>query len=138
MPANQFRNARAPLIASSVAAALVLTATFAPQQAGAQEPASASGPHILISDQFNNRVIEVDPATHHVVWSFGDGSDKPGPASTVGPNDAERFGPYTLISGTGIPASSPALPGCSDPVNGCPDNRVFVVGPGGHILWQYG
>ena len=94
--------------------------------------------HVLISDQFNNRVIEVDKTTHKVVWSFGDGSDIAGPHSVVGPNDAERFGPFTLISGTGIPPSSPALPGCSDPVNGCADNRVFIVGPEGHILWQYG
>ena len=94
--------------------------------------------NILISDQFNNRVIEVDAHTHAVVWQFGDGSDKPGPTSVVGVNDAERFGPFTLISGTGIPAASPPLPGCSDAVNGCPDNRVFVVDGRGKILWQYG
>jgi outer membrane protein assembly factor BamB len=93
---------------------------------------------ILISDQFNNRVIEVNPATHQVVWSFGNGSDVPGPHSVVGVNDAQRFGPFTLISGTGIPPSSPPLPGCSDAVNGCPDNRVFIVDLAGHILWQYG
>jgi outer membrane protein assembly factor BamB len=91
--------------------------------------------HILISDQFNNRVIEVDRQTHRVVWHFGNGSDLPGPHSVVGVNDAERFGPLTLISGTGTP---PGSPGCSDTVNGCPDNRVFIVDPGGNILWQYG
>ena len=94
--------------------------------------------NIVIADQFNNRVIEIDPATHKVVWQFGDGSDQPGPHSVVGVNDAERFGPFTLISGTGIPPSNPALPGCSDPVNGCPDNRVFVVDEDGEIIWQYG
>ena len=41
-------------------------------------------------------------------------------------------------AGTGTPPSNPPLPGCSDPVNGCPDNRVFIVGPEGGILWQYG
>ncbi|WP_430391586.1 hypothetical protein [Dyella sp. 20L07] len=91
--------------------------------------------HILISDQFNNRVVEVDPSTHKVVWHFGNGSDLPGPHSVVGVNDAERIGPFTLISGTGTP---PGLPGCSDTVNGCPDNRVFFVDPQGDILWQYG
>ena len=128
---------RAP--ASIVLAALALAATCAPVHASAQEPLrDKDNRRLLISDQFNNRVIEVDSETHKVLWSFGDGSDKPGPHSVVGVNDAERFGPFTLISGTGIPPSSPALPGCSDSVNGCPDNRVFIVGPEGRILWQYG
>jgi hypothetical protein len=93
---------------------------------------------ILIADQFNNRVVEVDLKTHQAVWLFGDGSDKPGPHSVVGVNDAERVGHSTLISGTGTPPSSPPLPGCSDPVNGCPDNRVFFVDRHGNIFWQYG
>jgi len=93
--------------------------------------------NILIADQFNNRVIEIDPHTHAILWQFGNGSDKAGPHSIVGTNDAERFGPLTLISGTGIPPASPPLPGCSDPVNGCPDNRVTMVSPAGHIVWQY-
>ena len=100
--------------------------------------AQSSDGQILIADQFNNRVIQVDPATHKIVWSFGNGSDVPGPHSVVGTNDAERFGGFTLISGTGIPPSSPPLPGCSDSINGCPDNRVFIVGMNGSIVWQYG
>src|SRR5882762_4134383 len=94
--------------------------------------------NIVIADQFNNRVIEIDPHTHAILWEFGNGSDKAGPHSIVGTNDAERFGPLTLISGTGIPPASPPLPGCSDPVNGCPDNRVIIVSPAGRIVWQYG
>lgn len=94
--------------------------------------------NILIADQFNNRVIEIEPATHRIVWQFGNGSDKPGPHSIVGTNDAERLGTFTLISGTGIPASNPPLPGCSDPSNGCPDNRVILINRKGNILWQYG
>jgi outer membrane protein assembly factor BamB len=95
--------------------------------------------NIVIADQFNNRVIEIDPESHEVVWQFGDGSDKPGPDSIVGTNDAERVGEFTLISGTGIPGGvTPPLPGCSDPVNGCPDNRVIVVNKEGDIVWQYG
>ncbi len=102
-------------------------------------PASEEAPGtILIADQFNNRVIEIDRGTHRVLWHFGNGSDLPGPRSIVGVNDAERFGVLTLISGTGIPPSSPALPGCATPVSGCPDNRVLIVDPGGDILWQYG
>lgn len=93
---------------------------------------------MLISDQYNNRLIEVDRFTHRVIWRFGDGSDIPGPHSVVGVNDAERFGDYTLISGTGIPPSSPPLPGCSDSADGCPDNRVFIVDREGNIVWQYG
>ena len=134
---------RVPLLSSALAAltlaSLTLAAVCIPSQAPAQQAAAASpSERVLISDQFNNRVIEVDKATHKILWTFGDGSDQPGPHSVVGPNDAERFGPFTLISGTGIPASSPSLPGCSDPANGCADNRVFIVGPEGRILWQYG
>jgi hypothetical protein len=43
-----------------------------------------------------------------------------------------------LISGTGIPVANPPLPGCPDVVNGCPDNRVFIVDDDGNIEWQYG
>jgi hypothetical protein len=95
--------------------------------------------NIVIADQYNNRIIEIDRESHEIVWRFGTGSDKPGPDSVVGPNDAERVGTFTLISGTGIPGGvSPPLPGCSDPVNGCPDNRVILVNAKGHIVWQYG
>ena len=62
----------------------------------------------------NQFVIEIDPHTHAIVWQFGNGSDKAGPRSIVGTNDAERFGPLTLISGTGIPPASPPLPGCCE------------------------
>jgi hypothetical protein len=138
MPSSSVKGAilraRAMLVATTV-----LAAAISPLSVSAQTSSLSldRGP-ILIADQFNNRVIEVDRATHQVIWSFGNGSDVAGPHSVVGTNDAERFGPFTLISGTGIPPSSPPLPGCSDPVNGCPDNRVFIIGPFGNILWQYG
>jgi hypothetical protein len=126
------------------AAALVLTGLPAP--GAAQEHEEHGFNHrgnIVIADQFNNRVIEIDPSTHRIVWQFGDGADTPGPHSIVGTNDAERFGPFTLISGTGIPPSGPIngtalLPGCSTPTTGCPDNRVFIVNEEGEIIWQYG
>ena len=94
--------------------------------------------NILIADQFNNRIIEVDPVSHRVVWQFGNGSEKPGAHSVVGPNDAERFWSWTLISGTGTPAGLSPLLGCSDVAHGCPDNRVFIVDDDGEIVWQMG
>ena len=89
--------------------------------------------NILISDQFNNRVIEVDPETHAIVWRFGDGSSVAGPHSVVAVNDAQRVGPFTLIAGTGAPAGSePTCP------NGRNDNRVMLAAPDRNIVWQYG
>src|SRR5580704_5122612 len=87
--------------------------------------------HILIADQFNNRIIEVDKA-HNLIWHFGDGSNIAGPHSVVAPNDAQRAGVLTLVAGTGAP---PGTDGCP---NGCPDNRVMLVSPAGDIIWQYG
>jgi hypothetical protein len=117
------------------ATAVTLLASMTWPNAVAQAVRDADEAHILISDQFNNRLIEINPENHKVVWTFGDGSDKPGPHSVVGVNDAQRVGSLTLIAGTGTP---PGLPGCSDVVNGCPDNRVFLVDRAGSIVWQYG
>ena len=89
--------------------------------------------NILISDQYNNRLIEVNPNNHKIVWSFGNGSSVAGPHSVVGVNDAQRIGPITLVAGTGVPAG--AEPTCP---NGCPDNRVMLVDPTGNIFWEYG
>ena len=91
---------------------------------------------VLISDQFNNRVIEVN-RHKQLVWSFGSGNPSlcnPGPGAIIGLNDAERLGNgLTLLAGTGIPAGAdPLLPA------GCVDNRVIVVDQAGHIVWQYG
>jgi len=132
------RARRAPALAAlAIAASIAWPIGAAAEQDG---EFNARG-NILIADQYNNRVIEVDPESHAIVWRFGNGSDKPGPDSIVGTNDAERVGRFTLISGTGIPPSpsgTPPLPGCSDPGNGCPDNRVILVDPEGRIVWQYG
>jgi hypothetical protein len=89
--------------------------------------------NVLISDQYNNRLIEVNPDNHKVVWRFGNGSSVAGPHSVVGVNDAQRVGDLTLVAGTGVPAG--AEPTCP---NGCPDNRVMLIGKNGVILWQYG
>ncbi len=92
---------------------------------------------ILISDQFNNRVIEINPVTKDMVWSFGSGNSSlcnPGPGTIIGTNSAERLADgLTLISGTGLPeGASSSMP------NGCTDNRVIVVNQAGQIVWQYG
>ena len=132
------------LLLSASAAALTLAGLVASAAAAGQDGGNSNqGGHNLIADQFNNRVVEIERSTHRIVWQFGDGSDKIGPRSIVGTNDAERFGSYTLISGTGIPPSGPVagtalLPGCSTPDTGCPDNRVIIVNRAGEIVWQYG
>jgi hypothetical protein len=97
--------------------------------------------NILVADQFNNRVIEVDPAGH-IVWQFGLGPTNFTKHSIIGTNDAQRVGPFTLMAGTGDPpvadlSSRPAGDLCPN-VNGCPDNRVILVDPSGRIVWQYG
>jgi hypothetical protein len=90
--------------------------------------------NLLITDQFNNRVIEVNPLTSQIVWSFGSGNGSlcnPGPSAVIGPNDAERLaGGLTLIAGSGIPTGVPA-PACAD-------NRVIIVDQQDDIVWQYG
>jgi hypothetical protein len=111
--------------AASLAAACAVTAQA---QGGFNAPGN-----VLISDQYNNRVLEVNPNNHRVVWRFGNGSSVAGPHSVVGVNDAQRVGFLTLIAGTGVPAG--AEPTCP---NGCADNRVMLVGPDSQIWWQYG
>jgi hypothetical protein len=90
--------------------------------------------NVLIADQFNNRVIEID-GMGNIVWSFGLGPKDLSARSILGTNDAERVGSLTLMAGTGIPAG--VDPFCTN-ANGCPDNRVILVNPQGHIVWQYG
>ena len=110
---------------------------FRSQHALAAGGSSFNSPgDVLISDQFNNRVVEVD-REKHIVWSFGSGNPSlcnPGPGAIIGLNDAERLSEgLTLLAGTGIPAGAdPLMPA------GCVDNRVIVVNQSGNILWQYG
>ena len=89
--------------------------------------------NILITDQFNNRVIEIDPAGN-IVWQFGNGPGDTAANAIIGTNDAERVGNLTLMSGTGIPPG--ATNNCKK--SGCIDNRVILVDRGGNIVWQYG
>src|SRR6267143_6863882 len=50
--------------------------------------------NLLVTDQFNNRVVEIDPHTRSIVWSFGSNDPSPcnpGPGAIIGTNDAERL-----------------------------------------------
>jgi hypothetical protein len=124
------------LVAGSVAVAggLVLFAGSIPAQGFPMPRLAYNRPgNILISDQYNNRVIEVDTAGR-IVWSYGTGpGDLTSGRSPVGVNDAERIGGVTLVAATGNPG------GFGDCNPGpCPDNRVLLVNRRGQILWQYG
>ena len=115
--------------ASSAAAAMSAAPAASAMAAASTNPVQGN---YLISDQYNNRVIEVDKNLK-IVWQFGDGSSVAGPKSIVAPNDAQRVGNLTLMAGTGAPAG--AEPTCP---NGCADNRVMLVDQTGAIVWQYG
>src|SRR2546425_2429346 len=90
--------------------------------------------NILITDQFNNRVIEIDRAGD-IVWQFGNGPHDTSANAIAGTNDAERVpGGLTLMSGTGVPPGTTT----SCKKSGCADNRVILVDRDGNIVWQYG
>src|ERR1700693_5435470 len=54
--------------------------------------------NILIADQFNNRVIEIEP-DGDIVWSFGRGPNDFSSKGIIGVNDAQRVGAFTLMAG---------------------------------------
>ena len=117
--------------ALAVAGVLLLANTVPAQNSRLSREFNRPG-NILIADQFNNRVIEINPAGK-ILWSFGLGPDDFSARSIIGVNDVQRVGPFTLMAGTGTPAGViPQAP------NGAPDNRVLLVDPFGKIVWQYG
>ena len=113
------------------ASTLVLLTLFVTLSIHAQSRFNQPG-NILITDQFNNRAIEIDPAGN-IVWQYGNGPGDIAANAIVGTNDAERVGTLTLMSGTGIPPG-----GTKNCKKGCPDNRVLLVTQQGEIVWQYG
>src|ERR1700730_14408235 len=131
-----------PLLTLAVAALLLSSLVFSIFVFGSHAAHASGGGgfnapgNILISDQFNNRAIEVN-RNKQIVWHFGSGDPtlcNPGPGTIIGLNDAERIGDgLTLLSGTGIPAGADPLL-----LAGCVDNRVIVVDQSGNIVWQYG
>lgn len=115
----------------------LLALTVVPSSLGVHIVRAASGfnqpGNILITDQFNNRVIEINPAGN-IVWTFGNGPGDTSSKAIAGTNDAERVpGGLTLISGTGVPPG--VTTNCKD---GCVDNRVLLVDQSDNIVWQYG
>lgn len=118
-----------PSVIAAVGAVVLTSATYA---MGALSPFFNQPGNILIADQFNNRVIEIQP-NGKIVWQYGLGPNDFSPSSIIGCNDAQRVGPLTLMAGTGTPPGViPQAPG------GAVDNRVILVDPFGHIVWQYG
>ena len=111
--------------------AVALAALLASPALAAEDGFNHAG-NLLISDQFNNRVIEVAPSGR-VVWQFGLGPNDISAHSPIAVNDAQRVGELTLITATGAPpGSEPMCP------SGCADNRVLLVDEDGQIKWQYG
>jgi len=127
---------RFALFASSALLVAALSAGFHPSPVAADDDDFNHPGNTLIADQFNNRVIEVDPEGE-IVWQFGKGPADFTTASIIGVNDAQRVGSLTLMAGTGTPGGQPEAPNCTNP-NGCPDNRVLLVNRFGQIVWQYG
>lgn len=125
-----------PLILSALISTAALTLIAGPMVGDNNNGEFNSPGNFLIADQFNNRVIEVSP-NGKIVWQFGLGPKDFSPASIIGTNDVQRVGVLTLMAGTGTPGGQPEAPNCTNP-NGCMDNRVLLVDPAGHIVWQYG
>ena len=77
--------------------------------------------HVLITDQANERVIEVDVATKAIVWQYGTtGVSGNGPEQLNNPNSAELLANGHIL--------------ISDENN----NRALEVTRAGNIVWQYG
>src|SRR5260370_2875639 len=98
-----------PLIGFGLVAASVFIGTailFWGAASNGQSSSKFNQPgNILITDQFNNRVIEIDPVGN-IVWQFGNGPGDTSANAIVGTNDAERVGNLTLMSGTGVPVAA--------------------------------
>src|SRR6202011_4603343 len=124
----------ATLVACAVLAASV-SASKAPRKLIQKRRTVSLPENIVIADQFNNRVIVVDPH-NRILWSFGSGNPSlcnPGPGAIIGPNDEEQAGQFPFMAGPGVPPNTiPEMP------KGCVDNRVIAVNRAGKIVWQYG
>ena len=121
-------------VAAAIVAGSVSASATSPRKHEAVPKGFNKAGDILVTDQFNNRVLEINPKTQKIVWSFGTGSAFAGSTTVIAPNDAERIpGGRTLIAGTGVPAGTKGYPPA-----GAIDNRVFIVNAQKKIVWQYG
>src|SRR5215467_1025389 len=103
---NRISGASVPSLAVILGLLLAVCLSLPTVQAQSSGKFNQPG-NILITDQFNNRVVEIDPSGS-IVWVFGLGPGNTTPSSMIGTNDAERVGLLTLTYGTGIPAGEPA------------------------------
>jgi hypothetical protein len=126
-PVTMARSMAVTIIGLCIATANVLAGGFPIPGPGFNRPGN-----ILIADQFNNRVIEIK-TNGAIVWQFGIGPNDFSSNSIIGCNDAQRVGPFTLMAGTGTPPNV-----ITNAPGGAVDNRVILVDPLGHIVWQYG
>jgi len=77
--------------------------------------------HVLITDQANERIIEVDVATNGIVWQYGTtGVSGNGPNQLNNPNCAELLANGNILI-------------CDEN-----NNRALEVTRAGDIVWQYG
>lgn len=111
-----------------ISSLLVMPAVYS-----ASKPRYDTRGNLIIVDQYNNRVLEMEPVTGTIVWEYDASVRRSETNWLVGPRDAERFKGRTLIVAGGLPAGvSTNYP------DGYVDNRVFEVDRKGKIRWQYG
>src|SRR6267143_1610932 len=118
--------------------------------------------NILITDQFNNRVIEINPATNQIVWSFGSGNGllcNPGPNRLNTPVFAIETANHDIMivdqgnnrvievtqdkqivfsyGALNNPNSAEVLPNNNVLIADENNNRVIEINRAGNIVWQY-
>lgn len=109
-----------------------LFATFSVARAGSNPQFDAKG-NLVVVDQYNNRIVELDPLTHTIVWQYEVSISKTTTNWLVGPRDAERYKGKTLIVAGDLPAGV-----SSNYPAGNIASRVFEVDKKGKIKWEYG
>ena len=118
---------------SRLAVVLIGSLLVMPAAYSESKPRYDARGNLIIVDQYNNRVIEIEPITRTIVWEYQVSTTKSEMNWLVGPRDAERVKGRTLIVAGGLPAGvSTNYP------DGYVDNRVFEVDRKGKIRWQYG
>jgi hypothetical protein len=116
--------------------------------------------NVLITDQFNNRVIEVNPHTNQVVWQYDQGLETAADASRLPNNDTliadaahsrvVEVSPQGSVvwqyftnqsqesNATPFPSNAVRLANGDTSIADTLNNRIVVVNTAGQIVWQYG